>query len=255
MSAEAESSTQTRTATIYRLVTPDHTCPYGLKALDLLQRHGYEVDDRHLESEEEGDALLKRLGVETTPQTFIGDERVGTLDDLRRRFGEQVADPDSVSYRPVLVLFAITFLMALGAAYIATDQWLSAQAIEWFVAFTMCGLGYLKLRDLESFSTMFLNYDLLARRWVRYSYLYPYGETGAGLLMIPAVLNPLSVPVALFIGTVGAASVIKAVYIDKRELKCACVGGGSGVPLGFVSLTENLAMVGMAVWMGAKYLL
>jgi hypothetical protein len=46
--------------------------------------------------------------------------------------------------------------------------------------------------------------------------------------------------------------VFKAVYIEKRELKCACVGGSSNVPLGFVSLTENLMMIGMAVWMGAE---
>jgi hypothetical protein len=43
--------------------------------------------------------------------------------------------------------------------------------------------------------------------------------------------------------------VFKAVYIDQRELKCACVGGGSNVPLGFVSLTEDVMMVVMAVWM------
>jgi hypothetical protein len=43
--------------------------------------------------------------------------------------------------------------------------------------------------------------------------------------------------------------VIKAVYIDKRELKCACVGGDSNVPLGFISLTENLMMLGMGFWM------
>jgi hypothetical protein len=41
-------------------------------------------------------------------------------------------------------------------------------------------------------------------------------------------------------------SVFKAVYIDRRELKCACVGGDSNVPLGPISLTENLMMVGMA---------
>lgn len=58
----------------------------------------------------------------------------------------------------------------------------------------------------------------------------------------------LSIPVALFIGTVGAVSVFKAVYIDRRALKCACVGGDSNVPLGFVSLTENLIMVVMALW-------
>ncbi len=43
----------------------------------------------------------------------------------------------------------------------------------------------------------------------------------------------------------------KAVYIEKRDLKCACVGGGSSVPLGFISLTENLMMM-MSVWMLIK---
>jgi hypothetical protein len=56
----------------------------------------------------------------------------------------------------------------------------------------------------------------------------------------------------VFIASIGAISVFKAVYIDKRELKCACVGGDSKVPLGFVSLTENLMMVGMAIWMLSK---
>ena len=96
---------------------------------------------------------------------------------------------------------------------------------------------------------MFLNYDLLAQRWVRYAYIYPFAEALAGVLMISGALMWVSIPVALFIGGIGAVSVFKAVYIDKRELKCACVGGDSNVPLGFVSLTENLMMIGMAVWM------
>jgi hypothetical protein len=68
--------------------------------------------------------------------------------------------------------------------------------------------------------------------------------------MLGHVLTWLSVPVALLIGGIGAISVFKAVYVDKRELKCACVGGSSNVPLGFVSLTENVMMVAMALWMG-----
>ena len=110
-------------------------------------------------------------------------------------------------------------------------------------------LGLQKLKDVESFSTMFLNYDLLARRWVPYGYVYPFAETLAGVLMLASALIWLAGPVALFIGTVGAVSVFKAVYIEKRELKCACVGGDSNVPLGFVSLTENLIMMGMGLWM------
>jgi hypothetical protein len=118
----------------------------------------------------------------------------------------------------------------------------------------MVVLAMLKLQNVETFSAMFLNYDLLARRWVPYSYVYPYAEALAGLLMIAGVLSWLSVPLALFIGTIGAVSVFKAVYVDKRELKCACVGGSSNVPLGFVSLTENLMMIAMAVWMAADAL-
>ena len=60
----------------------------------------------------------------------------------------------------------------------------------------------------------------------------------------------MSVPAALVVGVIGAWSVFKAVYIQKRELKCACVGGDSNVPLGFLSLTENLMMIAMAAWMG-----
>jgi hypothetical protein len=113
----------------------------------------------------------------------------------------------------------------------------------------MCVLALLKLQNVGSFATMFLGYDLLAQRWVPYSYLYPFAEGLAGVLMVAGVLNIVAVPVALFIGTVGAVSVFYAVYIQKREVKCACVGGGSNVPLGFVSLTENLMMVAMALWM------
>ncbi|MGB6231591.1 MAG: MauE/DoxX family redox-associated membrane protein, partial [Litorimonas sp.] len=81
------------------------------------------------------------------------------------------------------------------------------------------------------------------------AYVYPWVETGAGILMTGMLLTWLAAPAALFIATIGAWSVFKAVYLDKRELKCACVGGGANVPLGFVSLTENLMMMAMAVVM------
>lgn len=238
-------------ATIYRMVMPTHTCPYGLKAKDLLQRRGYEVEDHWLRTREETDAFKAEHGVKTTPQTFIGGERVGGYDDLRRFFGKTVADPKAVTYRPVAVVFAMTALMALAASYAVLGTPFTVRSGEWFIAFSMCVLALLKLQNVEKFATMFLNYDLLAKRWVPYSYIYPYAEGAAGVLMAAGVLTWLSVPVALVIGTIGAASVIKAVYVDKRELKCACVGGDSNVPLGFLSLTENVMMVAMALWMVA----
>lgn len=238
-----------KTAKLYRMVMPDHTCPYGLKSKDLLEREDYKVEDHHLETREETDAFKKEYGVGTTPQTFIGGERIGGHDDLLKFFGKNVKDPDATSYQPVIAIFAMTFLMAVGAAFVATGNWFSVLAAEWFIAFSMCALAIQKLQDVRSFSTMFLNYDLLAKKWLRYGYIYPFSEGLAGLLMIAGVLMWIAIPVALFIGSIGAFSVFKAVYIDKRELKCACVGGDSNVPLGFISLTENVMMVAMALWM------
>jgi glutaredoxin len=238
-----------QTAALYRMVMDEHTCPYGLKSKHLLESNGFTVEDHWLKTREETESFKAEQNVKTTPQTFIGGKRIGGYDDLRRHFGKPVRDPKAVTYRPIVALFSITALMALAASYAVYGNPLTVRAAEWFIAFSMAILAMLKLQDVESFSSMFLNYDLLAKRWVPYSYIYPFAEALAGILMIAGALTWVSVPVALFIGGIGAVSVFKAVYIDKRELKCACVGGGSNVPLGFVSLTENLMMVAMAIWM------
>jgi glutaredoxin len=243
---------QPRDATLYRMVMKNHLCPFGLKSLDLLKREGFTVDDRHLTSREETDAFQREYNVDTTPQTFIDGQRIGGYDELRRYFGKSVKEPDEVTYQPVIAVFACTALMALAVSWAALGTVFTVRTLEWFVAISMCVLAILKLRDLESFSNMFLGYDLLAQRWVRYAYLYPFGEALAGILMIAGALLWLAIPIALLIGVIGAVSVFKAVYVDRRELKCACVGGDSNVPLGFISLTENLMMVGMAAWMLIK---
>lgn len=242
-------TTQSHQATLYRMVMDKHLCPYGLKARDLLRRQGFTVEDKWLTSREATEAFKVEHGVRTTPQTFIGGERIGGYDDLRRYLGKTVADPKATTYKPVIALFSMTALMALAVSYAVYGDPLTMRGAAWFIAFSMAVLALLKLQNIEGFATMFLNYDLLAKRWVPYSYIYPFAEGLAGVLMIAGALTWLSVPVALFIGTVGAVSVFKAVYTDKRELKCACVGGSSNVPLGFVSLTENVMMIVMAIWM------
>ncbi|AUH73438.1 MauE/DoxX family redox-associated membrane protein [Legionella sainthelensi] len=247
------SNTADKKATLYRMVIPNHICPYGLKTKDLLQRQGYIIEDKWLTSREQVDAFKEEHNVKTTPQTFINGKRIGGYDDLRRYFGKKVHNPKEKSYRPVIVLFSVTALMALAASYASTGTVFTAQTLSWFISFSMSVLALLKLQNVEGFSTMFLNYDLLAKRWVPYSYIYPFAEALAGILMIAGVFRWISIPVALFIGTIGAISVFKAVYIEKRELKCACVGGDSNVPLGFISLTENLMMIGMAMTMWYLY--
>ena len=71
-------------ATLYRMVLPDHTCPFGVRAKQMLEDNGFQVEDRILRSREEVDAFEEEQGVATTPQVFIDGERIGGSDDLEQ---------------------------------------------------------------------------------------------------------------------------------------------------------------------------
>lgn len=230
------------------MVTADHVCPYGIKSKWLLKRQGFQVDDHILSTRGETDAFKREQQVDTTPQTFINGTRIGGYDDLRAHFGKTVRKPGDETYQPVVAVFAVAALAALAVHWAVFETLVSVLTLEWFVALSMALLAMLKLQDVQKFSTMFVSYDQLAQRFVPYSYIYPFAEATAAILMLAHVAPLVSAPLALFIGAEGAWSVIKTVWVDHRHVKCACVGGNSTVPLGFVSLTENLGMVAMGAW-------
>jgi glutaredoxin/uncharacterized membrane protein YphA (DoxX/SURF4 family) len=241
-------------AIIYRMVTPDHLCPWGIKALDLLKRNGFDVTDHHLETMEANQQYKNDNNVDETPQIFIEGERLGGYDKLREHLGLSPDPNDGETYQPVIAIFVVTLLMALTTSWAILGSLSAIRVAELFIAFSMCALGIQKLRDLKSYATGFVQYDLLAQRYVPYAYVYACIETVGGILMIAGLFTWVVAPIVLLASSIGAVSIIKAVYIQKRDLKCACVGGDSSVPLGFISLTENLMMMAMALWMMAKQL-
>ena len=79
-----QTQTDPKKAILYRMVLPDHVCPFGLKALKLLEDHGYEVEDHLLETREETDAFKAQHGVPTTPIIWIDGERIDSSAALER---------------------------------------------------------------------------------------------------------------------------------------------------------------------------
>ena len=102
--------TTAKTATLYRMLMTDRTCPHGLKSKDLLERQGFQVDDRHLTSRGEVEAFKLENDVQTTPQTFIGSERIGGFDDLNAHFGKATKPKDATTYKPIIALFSAAAL-------------------------------------------------------------------------------------------------------------------------------------------------
>jgi len=76
-------------ATLYRMVLPDHTCPYGVAAKDRLEAEGFDVDDRLLRSREEVDEFKDRHDVATTPLIFIDGKRIGGYSHLDRHLADE----------------------------------------------------------------------------------------------------------------------------------------------------------------------
>lgn len=241
---------ESKKAVLYRMVTPEHICPFGTKAKYLLESEGYTVEDHHLRTRSETDEFKTKENVKTTPQAFIEGKRVGGYDDLRAYFHKKPTPKKGErTYKPVVALFSVAALMAISITWSTTGTLIGEPSLRLFGGISMALLALQKLADLNSFSNSFLNYDLLSVRFVPYAFIYPFAELASGLGMLSGSFPAASGIVALAIGTEGAISVVKAVYVDRRELTCACMGGNANVPLGFISLLENLLMVVMGAFM------
>ena len=229
---------------LYRMDLSDHPCPWGLRALRLLQAQQIPFEDHRLTSTEAVEAFKAAHRVATTPQVFAGEERVGGYTDLAARLGVRPESAD-ISYTPVVAVFLTAALMAL----------VLAAGVRGFMGISICLLAMLKLMDVEAFAASFRKYDLLSQCWRPWGRLYPGIELLVGLGMVlqgqPPAAAQLVGAVAVWLGVMGMVSVGKAVFIDHLALNCACVGGNSRTPLGVVSFAENLIMA----LMGAAMLL
>lgn len=76
--------TDTRKAVLHRMVLADHICPFGVRAKQILQSEGFEVEDHILRTREEVDAFKAERGLATTPLIEIDGEVIGGSGDLER---------------------------------------------------------------------------------------------------------------------------------------------------------------------------
>lgn len=226
------------TVRVYRMSTPDHECPWGLKAISLLEDQGIEFEDHKLRSQEDVEALKAKYNVATTPQIFFGDERIGGYTDLAQKLDVKAESAD-YSYTPVIALFSTAGLITLATSLGMTG----------FMGISLSMLASLKLMDLEAFAESFAKYDLVTKQFKPYGKTYPFLELLIGLGFLSGVAPLITGIGSLLVGTSGAISVFKAVYVDKLALNCACVGGNTKTPLGIVSFAENAIMAGMGAFL------
>lgn len=85
------------------------------------------------------------------------------------------------SYMPLYVIIGLIFVSALAISYPFFNP---SDVITSFMAGFFIVFAGFKLIDLRGFAQGYSTYDLLAKRWFNYGYIYPFIELFFGLAMI-----------------------------------------------------------------------
>lgn len=152
---------------------------------------------------------------------------------------------DKPSYKPIYMIFAYLVLvnLVISAKSLQLGSFMANFMASFFLVFS-----FFKLLDLEGFAGGYSSYDLIAKKFYRYGYIYPFIELGFGFgyLIFPQDLYfNLAVFVLMLISSIG---VIQA-KLSKQQFYCACVGTFLKVPLGSIAIIEDLLMTVMALAM------
>ena len=143
-----------------------------------------------------------------------------------------------IKYIPILSVFSVSLLISLSIK----------PSIMVFMGIFLCILACLKMMDINAFKEDFIKYDLISKKFISYAYLYPLLELYLGLSLIEENFHIYQSVLLFIVGLSGFVSVIYSKYVKKENHNCACVGGNKDVPLGIVSLVENLIMLLMGLY-------
>ncbi len=149
-------------------------------------------------------------------------------------------------YQPLLVLVLVALLAAI--ALNQGTQKSMTTGMHFFMGFFLCQFAMLKLFHPSGFVQGFKKYDLIAKNFPGYGYLYPFIELILGLAYLSFIYPMATYIVTILVMGIGTIGVIRSLKAG-LDLRCACMGTILDVPLSTVTLTEDIAMGLMACWM------
>ena len=159
------------------------------------------------------------------------------------------AEPESRSfwatYRPWFTLVA---LLALVPALSLGDSLTAHSWMRWFMAGFFLSFSYFKLLDIKSFADSYRMYDWIAKLVPAWGLAYPFVELGLGLAYAADWAPTATNWTALVLMLVGAGGVIQS-NLQKKAIRCACLGTVFNLPMSTVTIVEDLTMAAMAAWM------
>jgi copper chaperone CopZ len=161
---------------------------------------------------------------------------------------ETNAKPSFLStYKPLLLVFAYILLVCF-AIEMANSSFNLHRFMPNFMAGFFWVFSFFKLLDLAGFASSYAMYDVIAKRFPIYGFIYPFIEAGLAAAYILAPSHAVTSSITLIVMLVSLIGVVQAV-LSRQKIKCACLGTGFNLPMSTVTIVEDVLMAGMAAWM------
>ena len=148
------------------------------------------------------------------------------------------------TYKPILIIFGYILILTLITES-ATGDFLWMRWMNHFMAGFFLTFSFFKLLDLKGFAESYAMYDILAKRWNGWGYLYAFIELGLGIAFLTGYNPLLTNSVTFAVMTVSVIGVLQSV-MNKRKIQCACLGAVFNLPMSTVTILEDLTMIGMS---------
>jgi hypothetical protein len=155
-----------------------------------------------------------------------------------------------LTYKPLLILIGFILLGSV-LVQVPTGHLHGAETMRYFMAGFFLSFAFFKLLDIPAFADAYAGYDLLAAKWRGWGYIYPFVELALGLAYLANWQPVLTNWVTFVVMGFSAIGVIQAV-LNKRKIRCACLGAVFKLPMSTVTIVEDVGMVamaGMTLWL------
>jgi len=162
---------------------------------------------------------------------------------------EKIEDPKP-GFKTYLPLILVFFYIILGISIIQ----INAGKLDWMNLMNnlMGGFflvfSFFKMLDVKNFAYSYSSYDVIAKKWLGYGYVYPFIELTLGILFLLKASPFFTNSATLIVMGVSSIGVIQSL-IEKKKIKCACLGTVFNLPMTNVTLIEDLLMVLMSALM------
>lgn len=162
--------------------------------------------------------------------------------DLSMEVSNSLSETQFNQYYPLFLIAGFITLVAFLTSLNSPIGGRGAVFLHNFMTGFFLVFSFFKLLDVKAFAESFQMYDLLAAKLPVYGRIYPFIELGLGILcLIHFQLYYVYIADIIIMGF-GALGVIQSV-VDKRKIRCACLGSVFNLPMSTITIIENSLMV------------